>query len=296
MQIVLTGATGFVASHLIPKLLAAGHEIRTLGRRPVSNLAFTKWDTSEEPAADIFESADAVIHLAGETVAQRWTDDARERIRSSRIDSTRHLVAALSKVANRPKALLCASAVGFYGSRSDEILTENSLRGSGFLPDLTDQWEKASRGAEQLGIRVVNLRSGIILGADGGAFPKMVQPFRLGAGGRLGSGKQWMSWIHIDDAASLIVFALGNADLHGAVNVTSPQPVTNADFTHTLGHVLGRPTVMAVPQFALRFALGAMAEMVFASERVVPAAAEAAGFHFTFPELDPALRNLTHQG
>ena len=296
MQIVLTGATGFVASHLIPKLLAAGHEIRTLGRRPVSNLAFTKWDTSEEPAADIFESADAVIHLAGETVAQRWTDDARERIRSSRIDSTRHLVAALSKVANRPKALLCASAVGFYGSRGDEILTENSVRGSGFLPDLTDQWEKASRGAEQLGIRVVNLRSGVILGADSGAFPKMVQPFRLGAGGRLGSGKQWMSWIHIDDAASLIVFALGNPDLHGAVNVTSPQPVTNADFTHALGHVLGRPTVMAVPQFALRFALGAMAEMVFASERVVPAAAEAAGFHFTFPELDPALRNLTHQG
>jgi len=296
MQIVLTGATGFVASHLIPKLLAAGHEIRTLGRRPVSNLAFTKWDTSEEPAADIFESADAVIHLAGETVAQRWTDDARERIRSSRIDSTRHLVEALAKVANKPMTLLCASAVGFYGSRGDEILTENSVRGSGFLPDLTDQWEKASRGAEQLGIRVVNLRSGVILGADSGAFPKMVQPFRLGAGGRLGSGKQWMSWIHIDDAASLIVFALGNPDLHGAVNVTSPQPVTNADFTHALGHVLGRPTVMAVPQFALRFALGAMAEMVFASERVVPAAAEAAGFHFTFPELDPALRNLTHQG
>lgn len=295
MQIVLTGATGFIASHLIPKLQAAGHEIRTLGRRPVNGLSFSKWDASSEPEAGVFESADAVIHLAGETVAQRWTDDAKERIRSSRIDSTRHLVEALSKVANKPKALLCASAVGFYGSRGDEILTENSARGSGFLADLADKWEKASRGAEQLGIRLVNLRSGLILGTDGGAFPKMLQPFRLGAGGRLGSGKQWTSWIHIDDATSLIVFALGNADLHGAVNVTSPQPVTNADFTHVLGHVLGRPTVMAVPEFALKLALGDMAEMVFASERVVPAAAEAAGFHFTFPELEPALRDLTHQ-
>jgi len=296
MQIVLTGATGFIASHLILKLQAAGHEIQALGRRPVSNLAFTKWDASGEPEAGVFESTDAVIHLAGETVAQRWTEESKKRIRSSRIDGTRRLVQALSKVANKPKALLCASAVGFYGSRGDEILTENSARGSGFLADLTGEWEEASRGAERLGIRVVHLRFGVILGADGGAFPKMVQPFRLGAGGRLGSGKQWMPWIHIDDAASLIVFALGDADLQGALNVTSPQPVTNADFTHALGHALDRPTVLAVPEFALKLALGEMADMVVASERAVPAAAEAAGFRFTFPELEPALRDLTRQG
>jgi uncharacterized protein (TIGR01777 family) len=348
MQIVLTGATGFVASHLIPKLQAAGHEIRTLGRRPVNNLAFTKWDTSEEPEADVFESAAAVIHLAGETVAQRWTDESKKRIRSSRVDGTRHLVEAMSKAAKRPSslpgkaafiedvrpaairipsawntpgvsgylmsgvaragslgeltarkskgALLCASAVGFYGSRGDELLTESSARGSGFLADVTDEWEEAARGAEALGIRVLHLRFGVILGADGGAFPKMLQPFRFGAGGRLGSGKQWMPWVHVEDAVALIVFALENAALRGAVNVTSPQPVTNADFTHALGAVLDRPTLLTVPEFGLKLALGEMADAVLSSERAVPAAAEAAGFHFAFPELEPALRDLTSQG
>ncbi len=293
MQIVLTGATGFIASHVIPKLQAAGHEIRTLCRRPLDNLEFSKWDSGDEPDPAVFESAGAVIHLAGETVAQRWTDESKKRIRSSRIDGTRNLVQALSKAATKPSTLLCASAVGIYGSRGDEILTENSKRGSGFLADLTEEWEEASRAAEQFGIRVVHLRFGVILGADGGAFPKMVQPFRLGAGGRLGSGKQWMPWIHVNDAAALILFALEDADLHGPVNVTSPQPVTNADFTHALGAVLDRPTVLAVPEFGLKLALGEMAEAVLASERAVPAAAEAAGFRFSFPELEPALRDLT---
>lgn len=293
MQIVLTGATGFIASHVIPKLQAAGHEIRTLGRRPLDNLEFSKWDSADEPDPAVFESAGAVIHLAGETVAQRWTDESKKRIRSSRIDGTRNLVQSLSKTATKPAALLCASAVGIYGSRGDEILTENSKRGSGFLADLTEEWEEASRAAEQFGIRVVHLRFGVILGADGGAFPKMVQPFRLGAGGRLGSGKQWMPWVHVNDAAALILFALEDADLHGPVNVTSPQPVTNADFTHALGAVLDRPTVLAVPEFGLKLALGEMAEAVLASERAVPAAAEAAGFRFSFPELEPALRDLT---
>lgn len=293
MQIVLTGATGFLAGHLIPKLQAAGHEIRTLGRRPLHDLGFSKWDSSEEPAAEVFESAAAVIHLAGENVAQRWTRESKERMRSSRIDGTRNLVQALSRAANKPATLLSASAVGFYGSRGDEILTETSMRGSGFLADMAYEWEDASRDAERLGIRVVLLRFGLILGADGGAFPKMLKPFQMGAGGRLGSGKQWMPWIHIDDAVELVLFALGDAAVRGPLNVTSPQPVTNADFTHALGAAVNRPTVMSVPEFGLKLALGEMAEAVLASERVIPAAAQAAGFRFQFPEVAPALTQLT---
>jgi len=293
MNILLTGATGFIARHLIPKLSAQGHQLRTLGRRPLEQLPFLEWTSSREPPPDALESCDAVIHLAGETVAQRWTAEAKRRIRESRIDGTRHLVAALSKAGKKPSVLLSASAVGIYGSRGDELLTEGSPRGSGFLADLTEEWEAASRAAEPLGIRVVNLRFGLVLGRDGGALPKMITPFRLGVGGKLASGKQWTPWVHIEDATNLILFALHHGAVRGPANVTAPNPVTNADFTRTLAGALHRPGFMTVPAFALKLALGEMSEAVLSSTRAVPATAEAAGFHFTYPELEPALRDLS---
>lgn len=293
MKIILTGATGFIGGHVIRKLNAAGHEIEVLGRRPVKPLPFHEWDSSREPRAETL-ACDAVIHLAGETVAQRWTPQAKQRMRDSRVEGTRHLAAALAKAAANggPRVLVSASAVGIYGSRGDEVLTEVSERGSGFLADLTADWEAAARAAEPFGIRVVHLRFGLVLGRDGGAFPKMLTPFRLGLGGRLGSGTQWVPWVHIEDVASLAVFALLSDTLQGPVNVTAPHPVTNADFTKTLGHVLHRPSFMAVPEFALRAALGEMSEALLASERAIPAAAQTAGFPFRYADLESALRDL----
>lgn len=293
MNILLTGATGFIARHLIPKLSAAGHKLRTLGRRPLEQFPFFEWKSSREPPADALESCDAVIHLAGENVAQRWTSEAKRRMRESRIDGTRNLVSALAKTGKKPYVLLSASAVGIYGSRGDELLTEASSRGSGFLADLTEEWETATRAAEPLGIRVVNLRFGLVLGRDGGALPKMITPFRLGLGGKLSSGKQWMPWVHIEDATNLILLALHQDSLRGPVNVAAPHPVTNAEFTRTLAAALHRPGFMTVPAFALKLALGEMSDAVLSSDRVVPAAALDAGFHFTYPKLESALRDLS---
>ena len=293
MNIALTGATGFVARHLIPKLLAAGHELRVLGRRRVDPFPFFRWDLTGELPREALESCDAVVHLAGETVAQRWTTDSKRRIYASRVESTKQLVDAMEKMAVKPRVLVAASAVGFYGSSGDQELTESSPRGSGFLADVVADWEAASRRAESYGVRVVNLRFGVVLGRDGGAFPKMVKPFRFGAGGRLGSGRQWMPWIHVEDAARLLVFALDDTALGGPVNVTAPNPVTNAEVTRILGKAVHRPAFMVVPAFALKLLLGEMATAVLGSERVVPEAAEAARFQFSYPHIEGALRDLT---
>jgi uncharacterized protein (TIGR01777 family) len=293
MNIALTGASGFIARHLVPKLRQAGRDVRALGRRPFGSLPFYQWDSSKEPAQGALESCDAVIHLAGETVAQRWTAESKRRIRTSRVEGTRNLVAALSKLAKKPSVLLAASAVGIYGSRGDELLTETSAAGSGFLAGLSKEWETEARAAESFGVRVVNLRFGVILGREGGAFPKMAAPFRYGVGGRLGSGRQWTPWVHVDDAADLILFALDNTSVRGAVNVVAPNPVTNADFTKLLAAALHRPAFLTVPVFTLKLTLGQMSEAVVASLRVIPAAADSAGFRFKYPELEPALRELT---
>lgn len=289
MKIALTGATGFIGRHLLQKLSAEGHEVRTLGRRPVEKLPFFEWDSSREPAREAFDGCGAVIHLAGENVAQRWTPAAKKRLRESRVDGTRHIVAALSKAANKPTVLLNASAVGFYGSRGDELLTESSPRGSGFLADLTVEWENVTGTGAPPGTRVVNLRFGVVLGADGGALPKMLTPFRLGVGGTLGSGKQWIPWIHIEDAIDLIVFSLHTGAIQGPLNVVSPNPVTNAEFSKTLGHAIHRPSIMPVPAFALKLALGEMSDAVLGSTRAIPAAAQSAGFQFKYPDLTSAL-------
>jgi uncharacterized protein len=297
MNITVTGATGFVGAHLTRALLKAGHTVHALARQRLAALPapvqFSEWrSTEQEPPRDSLANADAVIHLAGEPVAQRWTPEAKKRIRASRVAGTRHLVNALSTESRRPQVLICASAIGIYGSRGDEILTETSNPGDDFLSRVVVDWEKAAVLAEALGIRVVRLRLGVVLGKDGGALAKMLPPFRLGLGGRLANGRQWMSWIHISDVINLILFTLANAGVHGPVNATAPQPVTNSEFTKELASAIHRPAIFPVPKLALNLLFGEMAGMLLASQRVIPEAAKAAGFEFQYPKLGPALRNL----
>jgi uncharacterized protein (TIGR01777 family) len=296
MNITVTGATGFIGSRLTQELLDAGHVVHTLGRRRPPSLPpqvrFSAWpSTDAEPPAESLTDADAIIHLAGEPVAQRWTPQVKRRIRASRVDGTRQLVNALSTQSRRPQVLVCASAIGIYGSRGDEVLTEGSHPGDDFLARVVVEWEQAATLAEALGIRVVQLRLGIVLG-KGGALAKMLPPFRLGLGGRLGSGKQWMSWIHIADLTKLISFAIERSAVHGPVNATAPNPVTNAEFTKELAAALHRPAIFPVPRFALKLLLGEMADAVLASQRVLPKAAQSAGFQFQYPELRTALPPL----
>lgn len=300
MKIAITGATGFIGSHLTRALLNAGHSVRVLGRKRPADLPaaveFAEWrSTDAEPSPESLAGLDAVIHLAGEPVAQRWTPEVKQRIRASRVDGTRHLVNALSTQSRRPQVLICASAIGIYGSRGDEILTEKSAPGDDFLAAVTMEWEKSALLAEALGIRVVRLRFGVILGRDGGALVKMLLPFRLGVGGRIGSGQQWMSWIHIDDVIGLILFALTDGRVPGALNATAPEPVTNAEFTRELASVLHRPAIFPVPKVALKVLFGEMAGVILGSQRVLPEAAKSAGFKFEYPQLRPALERLLNE-
>ncbi|HWY47180.1 MAG TPA: TIGR01777 family oxidoreductase [Bryobacteraceae bacterium] len=297
MNITVTGASGFIGNHLIQELLDAGHSIHALGRKRSAGLPqavrFSEWPSTEsEPPSEALASADAIVYLAGESVAQRWTSEVKQRIRGSRADGTRNLVNALAKQSRHPQVLVCASAIGYYGSRGDETLTETSAPGSGFLAQVVIDWEQAARQAEALGIRVVPLRFGVVLGKDGGALAKMLPPFRLGLGGRLASGQQWMSWVHVDDVIALIRFSLDNSAARGPMNATSPQPVRNAEFTEQLANALHRPAIFPVPKFALKILFGEMAEVILGSQRVLPKAAQSAGFQFQYPELRPALVRL----
>ena len=280
MNIAITGASGLIGTRLRQRVVEAGHTATPIPR-----------DSSDAALGEILASADAVIHLAGEPVAQRWNDAAKKRIHDSRVEGTRHLVKALSTQSMRPRVLVCASAVGYYGSRGDQNLTEASPPGTDFLARVVVDWEEAAQSAESLGIRVVRLRLGMVLG-KGGALAKLLPPFRFGVGGRLGSGHQWMAWIHLDDVVNLILFAVNYAAIRGAVNATAPHPVTNEEFTDRLAQALHRPAILPVPAFALKLALGEMAEMVLASQRVLPTVAKSAGFRFQYPELHPALENL----
>lgn len=232
-----------------------------------------------------------MVHLAGEPIAQRWNDEVKQKIRESRVAGTHHLVQALSTVRQRPAVLVCGSAIGYYGSRGDEVLTESSAPGSGFMADVCTAWEQEAGLAESLGMRLVKLRTGVVLGAHGGALAKMLTPFKAGMGGKLGHGDQWMSWVHLDDLVGIIQHALENS-ISGPVNGTAPNPVTNADFTKALGHALSRPAVVPMPAFTLKFMFGEMAEVLLASQRVLPKAAEAAGYTFRYPALEPALENI----
>ncbi|MGI8742236.1 MAG: TIGR01777 family oxidoreductase [Bryobacteraceae bacterium] len=293
MTVAITGASGFLGSRLVQKLKTDGHELHVLGRKPVAGAKFWTWDAADsEPPAESLADADAVIHLAGEPVAQRWTTEVKNRLRTSRVDGTRHLVQALSTLSQRPRVLVSASAIGIYGPRGDEILTESSTPGDGFLADLSRDWERESNLAESLGIRVAQIRIGMVLGTDGGALAKMLPAFRAGVGGRLGSGRQWISWIHVEDVVALILYAMENPAMHGPLNGTAPEPVRNTEFTKQLAGVLHRPAVIPMPEFALRLLFGEMAGVILASQRVVPQATEASGFRFQFPMLRDALINL----
>jgi hypothetical protein len=278
MRIVITGATGFIGRHLVPALGKAGHEVVKLGR--------DGW-----AAAEPFEGAGAVVHLAGEPVDQRWSPEVKRRIRDSRVLGTERLVQGLSITRNRPQTLICASAVGYYGDRGDETLTEASSPGSGFLPDVCREWEEKADLATSLAMRVVKVRTGVVLAPDGGALKKMLAPFNAGVGGRLGSGRQWMPWIHIDDIVGIFRHAIETA-VSGPLNGTSPGVVTNADFTAAMGHVLHRPTLMTVPRFALKLMFGEMADVILGSQRVLPLATGKSGYEFNYPELGPALASL----
>jgi hypothetical protein len=237
---------------------------------------------------------DAVVHLAGESVVGRWTADKKKAIRDSRVLGTRHLVAALAQAEVKPRVLVCASAVGFYGDRGDELLREESPSGQGFLPEVCREWEDASRIAGDAGIRTVNIRIGLVLSAKGGALAKLLTPFKLGLGGRIGSGQQWWSWIHVDDVVGGIHHAMRSESLAGAVNLVAPNPVRNAEFTRVLASVLGRPAFFPVPEFALRMAFGKMAagELLLSSQRTEPGKLLAEGYEFRFRELRGALENL----
>jgi uncharacterized protein (TIGR01777 family) len=297
MKITLAGATGFLGARLVSELSEAGHELSVLGRHKSlslpSNARFTTWDaTRGEPPPESVAGAGAVINLVGEPVARRWNDEVKIRIRASRVEGTRNLVRALSKVSPPPSVLVNASAIGYYGSRGDEILTEQSPAGSDFLANLTKDWEAAADSAEQFGTRVVKVRIGIVLGREGGALAQMLLPFRFGLGGRLASGQQWMSWIHLDDVVGLMMFAMRNEAVRGPLNATALNPARNSEFTAELGRVLHRPAILPVPAIAIRALFGEMADFILASQRVLPKVAEGAGYRFRFTDLRSALQNI----
>jgi uncharacterized protein len=273
--VTLTGAGGFIGQALAERLRAAGHRVQPFSLR------------QPQPAP----ACDAAIHLAGEPIAQRWTGAAKQRIRQSRTEGTRRLIGDLSRLAAPPRVLICASAVGIYGSRADEILTEASPPGTGFLADVCREWERAAGQAQAIGMRVVKLRIGVVLGRAG-ALARMLPAFRLGIGGWLGSGRQWMSWIHLADLLDLIEFALREDVVSGALNATSPNPATNREFTASLASVLRRPAFLPVPAFVLRAVFGEMASVLLDSQRAEPRAALDCGFGFRHPDLGPALRDL----
>jgi uncharacterized protein (TIGR01777 family) len=282
MDIAITGASGFLGSALTRHLCALGHAMRPVPRAPHAHTF----------ASDPLAGAGAVIHLAGEPVAQRWTSAAKQRIRDSRVTGTQNLVGLLSRLDPRPRVLLCSSAIGYYGSRGDEVLEETAGSGTGFLAEVCREWEAAARAAESHGIRVVCMRTGLVLSREGGALPRMLPAFRFALGGPLGGGRHWMSWIHLDDLLRLFSWAIENDSVRGPLNVTSPNPVRNSEFTRSLSKALRRPAFWPVPALALRLLFGEMAEILLASQRVVPAAALAHGFEFQHTDLLRSLRRF----
>jgi uncharacterized protein (TIGR01777 family) len=282
MRLAITGASGFIGTRLCDAARARGHAVITVGRTSGER----RWDPMAGPAP--LEGADAVLHLAGEPVAEgRWTQAKKDRIRDSRVIGTRNLVAGIR--ASSVKTLVCASATGFYGSRGDEVLTEDSAPGNDFLAEVCRGWETE---AAKSGVRTVTVRIGIVLGSEGGALRKMLLPFKLGLGGRLGNGLQWMSWIHVDDLVALLLHGLERETLSGPLLGTAPSPATNRDFTKTLGRALGRWTILPMPAWQLHLVMGPVAEVLLGSQRCRPARTLGSGFVFRHPELEPALRSL----
>jgi len=297
MTFLITGATGFIGKKLVHRLLARGDAVNYLGRQQSSQLdsraAYHPWNNVRElPPLDSMPRLDAVVHLAGEPIAQRWTRSAKKRIYTSRVEGTRQLVRAIGRLRHKPTVLVSASAIGYYGDRGDETLIERSPWGNGFLSGVCRDWEREALRAREFGLRVVTPRFATVLGREGGALPRILAPFRFGLGGRFGDGRQWISWIHLEDLLRLLLFAIENPAVSGAINASSPRPVTNAEFARTLAAALDRPAILSVPKMALRLALGEMSTVLLGSLRVLPQRTEQMGFRFEQPKLPGALANL----
>ena len=298
MRFLITGATGLLGSRLCRRLMDEGHSVAIFSRslekgRRLGFETFVWQPEKELPPAQALEDVDVVVHLAGEHIAAgRWTAEQKRRIRDSRVLSTRNLVAGLQLAKTKPKALICASAIGFYGDRGDELLSEDATVGKGFLSEISQEWEQAAAAAQEFGLRVARVRIGVVLAKDGGALAQMLPIFKFGLGGSLGTGQQWFPWIHIDDVLGIFHHAIFNGLIHGPINAVAPGIVTNADFTEALAATLHRPAIFAVPSFVLRLGLGEMADLLLSSTCVIPDVAIATGYQFKFPELRAALANL----
>ena len=294
MRIAVTGASGLIGSALVPSLRDGGHEVLRLVRHSPNARDEVRWDPlTKSIEAERLEGLDAVVHLSGENIAAgRWTDAKKARLRSSRVGSTRFLSETLAGLTRKPSVLVSASAVGYYGDRGDTWVGEADPPAADFFGRLSVEWEAAAAHAAHAGIRVVHPRTGIVLSPTGGALGKMLRPFRLGVGGVVGSGRQYFSWIALEDVVDVIHHLLARSDLAGPVNASSPEPVTNAELTKTLGRVLGRPTIVPVPAVALRIAFGEVADALLASTRMRPERLLATGYRFRFPELEGALRHV----
>lgn len=297
MKVAITGATGFIGRALVKALRARGDEVRALVRDPASARAQLgvdafPWNTSAAVPADAVASVDAIVHLAGEGIAdKRWTEARKKKLRDSRIEGTRHVVDAIRAMNPKPKVFVSGSAIGYYGDVPEGDVTETAGAGADFLAHLCKDWEDTAKPAEALGVRTVLVRTGIVMGPGGGALAQMLLPFKLGAGGPMGSGRQWMSWIHLDDEIGILLHAIDDARVSGPINATAPSPARNKDFAKALGRALHRPAFAPMPGFAMKLLFGEMAGVaLLTGQRVLPAKAEQTGYRFRHPELDGALR------
>lgn len=291
-KILVSGSSGLIGAALVPALQSNGYEVVRLVRG-ASASGRVGWDPARPLAPESVSGFEVIIHLAGESIVGRWTEAKKRRIRESRVQGTRALAAALAKAPQPPRLLISASAIGYYGNRGEETLREDSSSGDGFLPEVCREWEAAAEPASKAGIRAVQMRFGVVLSALGGALQKMLLPFRMGVGGKVGNGRQWMSWIAIDDLVGAIQHVIKTDTLRGPVNGVGPGPVRNAEFTKTLASVLSRPAIFPMPGFAARLAFGQMAdELLLASQRVEPAKLMASGYVFQKPELSTALEDI----
>lgn len=299
-NVLVSGGTGFIGSRVCTALQARGDTVHVLSRNPERARAQLKAGTpvygwnpeSEKLPAEAVSDAKAVIHLAGETIAGRWNSEKKRRIRDSRVVATRNLVESLTDAPEKPDVLVCASAIGYYGGSGDTSFTEAAPAGDDFLAEVCQEWEAAAAEAETLGVRVVLVRIGLVLGLGGGLLTQVLPPFKMGVGGRLGTGQQWMSWIHVDDVVGIILHSLQNGAVQGPLNATAPAPVRNSEFTKTLGTVLRRPTLFPVPTFGLKLMMGEFADFVVLSQKVLPERTEESGYEFRYPTLESALKDI----
>jgi uncharacterized protein len=292
-RILVSGVSGPIGAALLPSLQTRGYEVTRLVRGPATGKNQISWNPGKAIAPDAVSGFDAVVHLAGESIVGRWTDEKKLKIRDSRVAGTSALAEALAKAKAKPQVFVCSSAIGYYGDRGDEVLNEESTPGSGFLPDVCREWEAATKAAADAGIRTVRMRTGVVLSPKGGALGKMLTPFKMGVGGRIGNGRQWMSWIDVQDMVGAIHHILKSDLLQGPVNMVAPRPVTNAEFTKTLASALSRPAIFPMPAFVVKLAFGEMGETVLlGSQRVEPAQLVGSGYPFRFSSLRASLENI----